>query len=102
MPLITLTSDFGLKDPLVASIKAKIYNELPDVLVVDISHDISPFVISEAVFVLKNFYWDFAEGSIHIIGVYVLVNPLKNPIAALIESQYFICAYNGILSLICA
>ena len=102
MPLITLTSDFGLKDPLVASIKAKIYSELSDVLVVDISHEISPFDISEAAFVLKNSYKDFAEGSIHIIGVDALINPIKKPIAALIDSQYFICADNGILSLICA
>jgi S-adenosylmethionine hydrolase len=102
MPLITLTSDFGLKDPLVASIKAKIYTELSDVLVVDISHEISPFDIAEASFILKNSYRDFPKGSIHIIGVDTLLNPYKKPIAALIDNQYFIGADNGILSLICA
>ena len=51
--LITLTSDMGLKDYYVAAIKGAIYSQLPDVKVVDISHDIPPFDIVHASFVLK-------------------------------------------------
>ncbi len=102
MPIITLTTDFGLKDPLVAAVKGRIYGELSDALIVDISHDISPFDIAEAAFVLKNAYKNFPKGTIHIIGVDTLTNPLKKPIAALIDEHYFIGTDNGILSLICA
>lgn len=102
MPIITLTSDFGLRDPYVASIKASIYSELNEALVVDISHSISPFDIESGAFVIKNSYKDFPPGSIHIIGVDELLNPSKKPIAALIDGHYFISSDNGLLSLICA
>ena len=67
--LITLTSDMGLKDYYVAAIKGSIYNQLPDVRVVDISHDIPPFDIIHASFVLKNTFKEFPKNTIHIIGV---------------------------------
>lgn len=102
MPIITLTTDFGLKDPFVASVKASIYKELADAVIVDISHGISPFDIAEAAFVLKNTYKDFPDGTVHIIGVDALLNPFKKPIAALIDEHYFIGNDNGILSLISA
>ena len=51
--LITLTSDMGLKDYYVAAIKGSIFNQLPEAKVVDISHDIPPFDIVHASFVLK-------------------------------------------------
>lgn len=102
MPIITLTTDFGIKDPNVASLKARIYSELPDAVVVDISHEIQPFDIAEGAFILKNAYKDFPSGTIHILGVDALVNPTKIPIAALIDDHYFIASDNGILSLICS
>lgn len=102
MPIITLTTDFGLKDPLVGAVKGRIYGELPTATIVDISHEISPFDIAEAAFVVKSAYLDFPKGTIHIVGVDALVNPLKRPIAAQIDEHYFIGADNGILSLISA
>ena len=54
--LITLTSDMGLKDYYVAAIKGAIYSQVPDVKVVDISHDIPPFDIVHASFVLKKYF----------------------------------------------
>ena len=52
--LITLTSDMGLKDYYVAAMKGAIYSQLPDAKIVDISHNIPPFDILHASFVLKN------------------------------------------------
>ncbi len=102
MPIITLTTDFGTKDANVAAVKARIYSELSDVTIVDISHEIQPFDIAEGAFVVKNCYKDFPSGTIHILGVDALVNPTKVPIAALIDEHYFITSDNGILSLICS
>lgn len=100
MPIITLTTDFGIKDPFVASVKGKIYTELPDVKIVDISHEIEPFDIAEGAFIVKNSYSNFPKGSIHIIGVDDLTTPHKKPIAAFIDDHYFLASNNGILSLI--
>lgn len=100
MPIITLTTDFGLKDPFVASVKGRIYSELPDAKVVDVSHLVSPFDIGEGAFIIKNAYKNFPEGSIHILGVDDLITKTQKPIAALIDGHYFLAANNGILSLI--
>ena len=69
MQIITLTTDAGLKDHYVASIKASLYRQLPNAILIDISHDIRPFDSSEAAFQLRNCYTDFPDGTIHIIGV---------------------------------
>lgn len=100
MPIITLITDYGYKDPFVASVKAKIFSELENINVVDISHSVEPFDIAEGAFIIKNSYKDFPKGTIHIIGVDSLIHPFKRPIAALIDGHYFISSDNGILSLI--
>lgn len=100
MPIITLTTDFGNKDPFVASVKGKIYSELPQATVVDISHEIQPFDLAEGAYVIKNAYSDFPKGSIHIIGVDDLMTASERPIVALIDDHYFIGVNNGLISLI--
>ena len=69
MAIITLTTDFGLKDHFVGALKGSIYKELADAKIVDISHDISPFNIQECAYILENSYKSFPEGTIHIVGV---------------------------------
>ena len=98
--LITLTSDMGLKDYYVASIKGAIYKQLPDVKVIDISHDIPPFDILHASFILKNTFKQFPKNSIHIIGVDSEKNNEKKHLIIKNHDQYFIGADNGIFSLI--
>lgn len=101
MAIITLTTDFGIKDYFVSSVKGAILKELPDVTIIDISHHVSPFDISEAAYIIRNSYDEFPKGSIHIIGVNSLSTPDQRPICARINGHYFICGDNGILSLIC-
>ena len=56
MSIITLTTDFGLKDHSVAAVKGALYSEIEQAEVVDISHLISPFNSIEAAYVIKNAY----------------------------------------------
>ncbi|MEO9558556.1 MAG: SAM-dependent chlorinase/fluorinase, partial [Nonlabens ulvanivorans] len=65
MPIITLTTDFGLKDPYVGAVKGAIFNELLDINIVDISHLVTPFHIAEAAYIIKNAYYTFPKGTIH-------------------------------------
>lgn len=74
MRIITLTTDMGHKDYYVASIKGAIYSKIKQAVVVDISHEIKPFDIAHASYVLKNCFKDFPIGTIHIVGV----NPETN------------------------
>ena len=100
MSLITLTTDFGTKDHFIGAIKGAIYNELSDARVVDISHQITPFNITETAYILKNAYKNFPKGSIHIIDVDSELSVENKHIAIFLDDHYFICADNGIISMI--
>ncbi len=100
MAIITLTTDFGEKDFFAGAVKGAIYSELEDVHIVDISHSISPFNKMEAAYIIHNAYKNFPVGSIHIIGIDNELTPENNHIAVNLDGHYFICADNGIISLI--
>lgn len=100
MAIITLTTDFGLKDHFVGTLKGSIYKELPDIRIVDISHQVGPFNIQECAYIMENSYRSFPEGTIHIVGVDSEPTPENQHIAALVNGHYFITANNGVIGLI--
>ena len=102
MAIITLTTDFGEKDHFAGAIKGAIYSELPEVRIVDVSHSVSPFNISEAAYIIQNAYSSFPKGTIHIVGIDSDLSPENKHIAVKLDDHYFICANNGIMSMICS
>jgi S-adenosylmethionine hydrolase len=100
MAIITLTTDFGEKDHFAGAVKGAIYSELEEVKIVDISHCVSPFHIMEAAYIIQNAYNSFPPGTIHIIGIDSELNPENKHIAVLLDGHYFICANNGIISML--
>ncbi|TYB77272.1 SAM-dependent chlorinase/fluorinase [Bizionia gelidisalsuginis] len=102
MAIITLTTDFGEKDHSSGAVKGAIYSELRDVTVVDISHSVAPFSIPEAAYIIQSAYSSFPKGTIHIIGIDSELNIENKHIAVKLDGHYFICANNGIMSMICA
>ncbi|WP_136465392.1 SAM hydrolase/SAM-dependent halogenase family protein [Flagellimonas onchidii] len=100
MAIITLTTDFGHKDHFVGTIKGTILTNLPDVPIVDISHEISPFNIQECAYILKNAYRSFPPGTVHIVGVDSELSPENQHIVVQVDGHYFISANNGVISLI--
>jgi hypothetical protein len=100
MPIITLTTDFGEKDHFAGAVKGAIYSELDDIRIVDISHSISPFHIFEAAYIIQNAYKSFPPGTIHIIGIDSELNAENKHIAVYLDGHYFVCANNGIISML--
>ena len=100
MALITFMSDFGENDHYVSAVKAKMLAIDPELIIVDISHDITPFDITHGSFVLKSVFRDFPQGTIHLVAVNTLDEDNNNYIIALIEGHYFIGADNGLISLV--
>ncbi|REH50399.1 hypothetical protein C7448_10410 [Tenacibaculum gallaicum] len=100
MSLITLTTDFGTKDHFVGAVKGAIYSELPDAKIVDITHEISPFNITETAYILKNAYKSFPDKTIHVIGVDSELSMDNKHIALELDNHYFICPDNGLISMI--
>ncbi len=98
MAIITLTSDFGLKDHHVASMKGAILSEIPDANIIDISHNISPFNLIETSYIVKNAIKNFPKDTINVIAVDAEYSIKNKLIVAKINNKYFVTADNGILS----
>ncbi len=100
MSIITLTTDYGLKDHFVGALKGKILSEYGEATIVDISHHIDPFNTAETSYILNSAYASFPKGTVHLIGVDIELNKENQHIAMQWNDHYFICADNGILSML--
>lgn len=100
MHVFTLTTDWGLKDHYLAAVKGKLLSLLPEARIVDITHQIPPFDILQAAFVLKNTLNVFPSGTIHLIGVNTDASIETPHIVAGYRGQFFIGADNGVFSLL--
>lgn len=100
MAIITLTTDFGTTDHRVASIKGSILTQQIGVPIVDITHDIEPYNLLQAGYILKNAYHRFPKGTIHLIAVDSHHHKDKKFLVCKNEDYYFIVPDNGILSLV--
>jgi S-adenosylmethionine hydrolase len=100
MAIITLTTDFGLKDHYVGSVKGAILKQLPNASIIDISHQIEKFNIQDAAFILKETYPDFPEKTVHIIGLLTEFRNTGGYIAVQNKGHFFIGADSGIFSLL--
>lgn len=97
-PIITLTSDFGLKDPFAGLMKGAILGINPDAKVVDVTHNIQRHNIFEASQVISMMYTYFPPTTIHIAVVDPGVGSTRRPILVVTEDHYFIGPDNGIFT----
>ena len=102
MSIITLTTDYGIKDHFVGSLKGKIVSQLKEAVIVDITHLVDPFNISEASYLIQSAYSSFPKGTVHLIGVDVELKENNQHIVVQWNDHFFISADNGILSLLIA
>ena len=100
MPVITLISDWGHKDPYLANVKGNLLSQLPDIRIVDISHDIAPFDLNQASFIIRNSFRSFPKNTIHILGINTEASIHTPHTIVMAEGHYFIGADNGIFPLI--
>lgn len=100
MAIITFMSDFGTEDHYVAAVKAKILSINPGINIVDISHNIKPFDIAHASYVLGAVFRDFPEGTVHLCAVDTVGQRNSRYIAIKLEDHVFVGNDNGIYSLI--
>ena len=100
MSIITLTTDYGLKDHFVGALKGKILSEYSEASIIDISHHIDAFNTVEASYIIGAAYSSFPKGTVHLIGVDIELNKENQHIVMQWNDQYFIAADNGILSML--
>ena len=99
MPIITLLTDFGLRDPYVAEMKAVILSICPDAKIVDISHEVRKFDVRMGAFILAQAARYFPEGSIHVAVVDPGVGTERRPIIAETNRNLYVGPDNGLLML---
>ena len=98
--VITLLTDFGLKDPYVGIMKGVILSINPDATIVDITHDIMPQDIEEAAFLIEEYYRFFPPGTIHVAVIDPTVGSQRRPIIVSKDNNIFIGPDNGLFTLI--
>lgn len=100
MSIITLTTDFGLRDHFVGALKGKILSQYAEATIVDISHHIDLFNVSEASYIIGAAYGSFPKGTVHLVGVDCELSKENRHVAMQWNDHFFICADNGILSML--
>lgn len=98
--LITFTTDFGLSDHFVGVMKGVVATIAPAARVIDISHDIAPYNVTEAAFVIAEAWTYFPKRTVHVVVVDPGVGSSRRPILAEAGGHYFIAPDNGVLSMV--
>jgi S-adenosylmethionine hydrolase len=99
-PVISLTTDFGLKDHFVGTMKGVIAEICPDANVIDITHEIPAFDVLEGALAIWPAWRYFPAGTVHVVVVDPGVGTERRPILARLGGHYFIAPDNGLLTLL--
>src|SRR2546428_10768004 len=98
MGIITLLTDFGTVDSYVAEVKAEILSRVPDVTLVDVSHDVPPGDVRAAQYLLSRAWKRFPVGTIHLAIVDPAVGTERRALAAGAGGHRVLAPDNGLLS----
>ena len=101
-PIVTLTTDFGLNDHFVGTIKGVILDIVPDANIVDICHSVQAFDILDGALAIAEAYSYFPPRTVHLVVVDPGVGSARRPIIASSEGYNFVAPDNGVLSLMYA
>ena len=99
MAVITLLSDFGLKDPYVAAMKAAILSINPQTHIIDITHEIQKFNIRMGAFVLASATPYFPPNSVHVAVVDPGVGTERRSLIVETKRGFYVGPDNGLLML---
>ena len=96
--MITLLTDFGLKDIYVGVMKGVIATINPNINIVDLTHEIAPQDIAAGRFCLMNAYSYFPSKTVHIAVVDPGVGSHRRAVAIEFEGGFLVGPDNGIFS----
>jgi S-adenosylmethionine hydrolase len=97
-PILTLTTDFGIKDGFVGTLKGVIWGICPEAQIADISHEISPQNVLEGSFALWRAYPFFPPGTVHLAVIDPGVGTSRRPVAARLGDHTFVGPDNGLFT----
>lgn len=98
MPIISLMTDFGIKDGTVGVMKGVIWSLCPSAQIPDMSHLIGPQNIREAAYIFARSVPYFPKGSVHVVVVDPGVGTRRRPMAAQIGDWFYVGPDNGTIT----
>jgi S-adenosylmethionine hydrolase len=100
--IITLTTDFGTEDGFVGAMKGVVYEIVPEVTLVDISHEIPRHDIRSGAFCLWNSMKFYKSGTVHLGVVDPGVGSERRPLLIFSPKwgHFFVGPDNGIFSFV--
>jgi len=99
-PIITLTTDYGTGDHLVAAMKGVILKVNPEAQIVDLCHAVMPFDILDGALTIGQAYKYYPPKTIHVVVVDPGVGSTRRPILVSGDQHYFVAPDNGVLSMV--
>jgi S-adenosyl-L-methionine hydrolase (adenosine-forming) len=96
--IITLLTDFGLKDPYVSIMKGVILSIYHDAEIIDVTHDVAPQDVREAAFLILEYYPYFEKETIHVAVVDPTVGGARRPLIVRKDDHFFVGPDNGIFT----
>lgn len=97
--IITLTTDYGLRDPYVAELKGVILRLFPEAAIIDVTHEIEKFDVRMGAYVLASAAPFFPDSAIHLAIVDPGVGGKRRPIVIQTKRGLFVGPDNGVLIL---
>ncbi|HEY1272144.1 MAG TPA: SAM-dependent chlorinase/fluorinase [Terriglobales bacterium] len=98
--IITLTTDFGVSDHFVGTIKGVILDIVPEAEIIDICHSVQPFDILDGALTIAQAYTYFPPGTVHLVVVDPGVGTQRRAVIATTDRHQFVAPDNGVLSLV--
>ena len=99
MSIVTLTTDFGTRDPYVAQLKAALLRRGPSGLqLIDLSHELAPQDVRAAALFVADTLPQFPAGTIHVVVVDPGVGSARRPLALRCGEQLCVGPDNGVFS----
>lgn len=100
-PTIVFMTDFGVVDDSVALCRGVMYSIMPDVRIVDLTHQVTPFSILDGARFLYGSTPYFPAGTVFVVVIDPGVGSSRKAIVAHSKrGQYFVLPDNGLLTLI--
>ena len=93
--IVTLLSDWRLRDPYVSMFKGSLLSVFPEVQIIDMTHYVDKFNLPQTALLMKSGYGSFPEGSIHLILTNMSLNSTFSPVLLPHNGHYFIGEDNG-------
>lgn len=97
--IVTLLSDWRLRDPYVAMLKGSLMTAFPNVQILDMTHYVDKFNLLQTAMLMKTGYKSFPDGSIHLMLTNMSLNSTFSPVLLQHQGHYFIGEDNGVFHL---